>query len=194
MSDTLTPPAAPAVVMRERLRAIIHEKSFRTGDFTLASGKKSTKYFNLKPTMMNPEGGHLAAQLFIDKLQPLQPDFVGGLEMGAVPLVAAIAAVSHAQGAPQKAFFIRKKAKEYGAQALVEGLVSTDVLQGSNVVMIEDVTTTGGSIIKAIDTVRELGASVTHAVTLLDRNEGARDALNDAGVELHWVLEGAEFN
>lgn len=175
-----------------RLADIVRERSFRRGDFTLASGRKSSLYFNLKPTMMHPEGAHLIASLMLDLL-PEGTDAVGGLEMGAVPLAASCAAISHAEGRPMRAFFVRKQAKGYGAMAQIEGLSDSETLEGLKIAMLEDVTTTGGSVIKAANLVREAGGTVDTVVTVLDRQEGAEDALTEAGLSLRAVLTADPF-
>ncbi len=177
---------------RARLLEIVTARSFRRGDFTLASGRKSSLYFNLKPTMMDPEGAHLIATLMLDLLPP-DTDYAGGLEMGAVPLAAACAAIGHAQGRPVRAFFVRKQAKEYGARAQVEGLAEGETLDGARVVLLEDVTTTGGSVLKAALMVRESGGHVDTVVTVLDRLEGASEALAEHGLTLRAVLTARDF-
>ena len=100
-------------------------------------------------------------------------DYVGGLEMGAVPIAGAIAQLSFMRGHPIQAFFVRKKPKEHGAKLTVEGLARGESLQGKRVVVVEDVTTTGGSAIKAVDVVREAGGEVVLVFTMVDREEGA---------------------
>src|SRR5204863_44853 len=120
-------------------------------------GRKSDFYFNLKPTMLDPEGAALLAELTYEALKDDRLDFVGGLEMGAVPLAGAIAQLSWLKNHPIAAFFVRKKPKEHGARLAVEGLAKGETLQGKRVVIVEDVTTTGGSAIKALDAVRDAG-------------------------------------
>jgi orotate phosphoribosyltransferase len=134
---------------RARLAEIIRKRSFGRGEITLASGRKSDFYFNLKPTMLDPEGAALLAELTYEALKDDGLDYVGGLEMGAVPLAGAIAQLSWIKGHPIAAFFVRKKPKEHGARLAVEGLASGETLQGKRVVIVEDVTTTGGSALKA---------------------------------------------
>ena len=107
---------------RARLAEIIRKRSFGRGEITLASGRKSDFYFNLKPTMLDPEGAALLAELTYEALKDDNLDFVGGLEMGAVPLAGAIAQLSWIKGHPIAAFFVRKKPKEHGARLAVEGL------------------------------------------------------------------------
>ncbi|MCW5724384.1 MAG: orotate phosphoribosyltransferase [Maricaulaceae bacterium] len=178
---------------RARLIEIVRARSFRTGRFTLASGRESSLYFNLKPTMMDPEGAHLIARAMLDLLPAPPPDLVGGLEMGAVPIVSAIAAVSHAEGRPQRAFFVRKKPKEHGSKQAVEGFANGESLDGKRVVMVEDVTTTGGSVLQAIEAARAQGAAIDTVITILDRQEGAAAALTAAGIRLKAVLTAADF-
>ena len=115
----------------------------------LASGKMSTFYFNMKPAMLDSEGAHLIATLILDQLDGVEADLVGGLEMGAVPIAASVTAVAHARGRKLPAFFVRKQAKEHGTKSLIEGLARDETMAGKRVVIVEDVTTTGGSAIKA---------------------------------------------
>jgi orotate phosphoribosyltransferase len=179
---------------RERLIEIIKKRSFREkGAFKLASGRMSTIYFNLKPTMLDPEGARLIGAALAEKAAVLGGDYVGGLEMGAVPLVAAAAAMSAVAGKPVGAIFVRKAAKEHGTQSLIEGLAEGESLAGKRVVVVEDVTTTGGSALKAVATLRAAGATVEHAVTVVDREEGATEAFAAAGISLHALLRKREF-
>src|SRR3954465_10943254 len=142
---------------RARLAEIIRKRSFGRGEITLASGRKSDFYFNLKPTMLDAEGAALLAELTFEALKDEHVDYVGGLGMGAVPIAGAIAQLSWLKGHPIAAFFVRKKPKEHGARLAVEGLAKGETLQGKRVVIVEDVTTTGGSALKAVETVREAG-------------------------------------
>jgi len=181
---------------RGRLRDIIRQRSFSNErEITLASGRKSWLYFNMKPTMMDPEGAFLLGELIVDKIEGLNIDYVGGLEMGAVPIVSFVAPASFRRSGSGavKAFFVRKQAKEHGTQKLVEGLAPGESLKGKNVVMLEDVTTTGGSIIKAIEQTRQAGADIERVITLVDRQEGAEEALNKIGVQLDPLYRAEDF-
>jgi len=179
---------------RERLIAIIKTRSFQSGkEVKLASGRTSTTYFNMKPTMLDAEGAHLIATLILEAIDGLRADLIGGLEMGAVPLASAVAAVSHGAGKPINAFFVRKQAKEHGTQSLIEGLPAGESLAGKRVVIVEDVTTTGGSAIKAAETVRAEGAEVVGVVTVVDRQEGAGEAFAAAGLKLTPILTLQDF-
>src|SRR6201996_5294978 len=160
---------------RARLHEIIRKRSFGRGEITLASGRKSDFYFNLKPTMMDPEGATLLAELTYESLKDEGYDYIGGLEMGAVPLAGAIAQISWIKGHPIAAFFVRKKPKEHGARLAIEGLTKDETLAGKRIVVVEDVTTTGGSAMKAVEAVREAGGVVVLVLTMVDREEGATE-------------------
>jgi orotate phosphoribosyltransferase len=176
-----------------KLFEIIRTRSFRRGKFTLASGRESELYFNLKPTMMSPAGALGSARALLARIWPENPDYVGGLEMGAVPVIAALAALSEAEGRPVKPFFVRKQPKGHGTMDLIEGLAADESLDGKRVLVIDDVATSGGSILKAVDAVVALGAKVDAALVLIDREEGATEALNPRGIRLLSVFKGSEF-
>ena len=178
---------------RARLQKIIAKRSFGRGDVTLASGRKSDFYFNLKPTMLNPEGAALLAELTFDALKDGKYDYVGGLEMGAVPIAGAIAQLSWINAHPIAAFFVRKQPKEYGAKAQVEGLLKGETLQGKRCVIVEDVTTTGGSALKAVEVVRDAGGEVALVLTMVDREEGATDTFGKAGIPFKALFKASEF-
>ena len=189
--DTANKPLSPDE--RFRLIALIRARSFRTGKFTLASGRESNLYFNLKPTLMLPEGAYLAARGLLALADEASADFAGGLELGAIPILGAMAAVSFAAGKPLATFFVRKAPKDHGTKAAIEGLAEGESLTGKRVVMIDDVTTTGGSTVKVIDAARTAGALVEHAVSVVDRNEGASENLAAIGVILRSVLNAGDF-
>ena len=178
---------------RARLAEIIRKRSFGRGEITLASGRKSDFYFNLKPTMLDPEGATLLAELTYEALKDDNLDFVGGLEMGAVPLATAVAVASQAQGRPLPAFFVRKQAKEHGARKLVEGLAPGETPKAKRVVILEDVTTTGGSSLKAIEAVRAEGAIVERVIVVVDRLEGAAETFKAAGIPFTAILTTEDF-
>lgn len=187
-----TPSNDPAA--RDTLIAIIRERSFQTGpEMKLASGRTSTIYFNMKPTMMHPDGARLIASLTLDLLAGQNADYIGGLEMGAVPIVSAVAAVSAVEGRPLPAFFVRKTVKEHGTQSLIEGLARNDTLSGKRVVIAEDVTTTGGSAMKAVEAVRAAGADIACVTTVVDRQEGAAETFSQAGLTFLPLLTAADF-
>jgi orotate phosphoribosyltransferase len=179
---------------RRRLVEIVKRRSFSTGSgITLVSGRSSSFYFDMKPTMLDPEGSHLIATLVLDALAGAEVDLVGGLEMGAVPLATAVAAASYARGRPLPAFFVRKQTKEHGARKLVEGLAPGETLAGKRVAVLEDVTTTGGSATKAIEALRTEGAIIDRVITVVDRLEGAAENFASAGIPFIAILTVADF-
>ena len=182
--------------MRDHLFRLIQQKSYQYGEeITLASGKKSRHYFNMKPTMLDPQGAYMIANLMIEAIHEMEEKFtnVGGVELGAVPIASAIAPISFIKGFPLSAFIIRKQAKQHGTQSLIEGLTKGETLKGRNCLIVEDVTTTGGSAIKAIQAVREEGATVSHLLTILDREEGAREAFAEIDVTLTSLFTKTDF-
>lgn len=181
-------------VHRARLIKLIKAHSFEEGpEFKLASGKTSPFYFNMKPTMLDSEGAYLIASLILDELEGVDAHFIGGLEMGAVPIASSVAAIAYTRGRLLPAFFVRKQAKEHGTRALVEGLAKTDSLAGKKVVIVEDVTTTGGSALKAAETLQAEGATVVRIITIVDRLDGAMQTFADAGFAFTPLLTLEDF-
>jgi orotate phosphoribosyltransferase len=174
------------------LLALIKARSLRFGKFTLASGRESDMYVNLKPTMMDPRGARLSAAAFLARV-PSGTDYVGGLEMGAVPVISALAALSDIEGRPVRTFFVRKSAKDHGTREVVEGLATGESLARKRVLVVDDVATTGGSILKAVEAARAAGASVAEALVIIDRQEGGAEALAAEGVRLLSVFVGDDF-
>ena len=179
--------------IRAKLFALINARSFGRGRIVLASGRVSDFYFDMKPTMLRPEGAAWLAELGLDALDDQPVDYIGGLEMGAVPLAAAMAQLSFLKGRPIAAFFVRKQAKDHGAQKLVEGLGRHESLEGRNVVIIEDVTTTGESALRAVDAVKREGANIVMVLSIVDRQEGAAENFRQAGIRFQSLFTAAQF-
>ena len=157
--------------MKQELIKIICQKSFKYSQepiFKLVSGTMSHFYVNCKPTTLSPRGMFLVGHLIFDQIEEFAPDGVGGLTFGADPMAVATAFVSELKGCPVSAFSIRKTRKDHGIIKWVEG----DMVPGQKVVIIDDVATTGGSTIKAIERARSEGLEVIKAVILVDRQEG----------------------
>lgn len=157
--------------MKEELISLLCDKSFKytaEPSFKLVSGRVSRFYVNCKPTILNPRGMYLVGHLMFERIRDLDPDGVGGLTFGADPIAMATAFASELKGAPINAFSIRKNKKDHGIAQWVEG----DLQTGARVVVIDDVATTGGSTIKAIERACENGLDVVRAVVLVDRQEG----------------------
>jgi len=180
--------------VRNRLIEIIRQRSFASGkQFRLASGRVSNIYFNLKPAMMHPEGSWLISELILDAIEGMDADYIGGLAMGAVPLAASTATLSFERKKPLQDFFVRKKAKQHGTRQTIEGLADGESLDGKRVVILEDVATTGGSALQAVETARENGAEVVCVICVVDRLEGAEEAFHAAGVPFTPLLTAADF-
>jgi orotate phosphoribosyltransferase len=160
---------------RERLKQLLKEKSLMFGDFTLASGKKSKYYFDSKKTTMLPEGSFLTAAeiLIVLKENDIAADAIGGMTLGADPIVCPVAALSHLQGAPLRAFIVRKEAKDHGTGRQIEGGLEPR----SRVVVVDDVVTTGGSTLRAIEAVESAGHRIVAVLCLVDREEGGTEKL-----------------
>lgn len=167
---------------KKRLARILKEKSWREGDFTLTSGKKSDYYFDCRVTALSPEGSWLIGTLFNSLLNNVAVRGVGGMTMGADPLVSATTVISWAQGRPLYGLLVRKEAKGHGTGQLVEGL--GNFAPGDQVAMLEDVVTTGGSLLRACTHVRNAGLGIAAVCCILDREEGGREALTAAGYDL----------
>ena len=143
---------------KQRLRDIIATKSLLSGSFTLASGKASGYFFDMKKTMFDPEGASLTGELLCDLLAgDSEVTAVGGLEMGAVPIALAIAMKSTERARKIDAFFVRKEVKDHGTAKLIDG----NFAPGNTVIELEDVTTTGGSAMKAVKALRDQGGIVS---------------------------------
>ena len=158
------------------LRAIIRQKSLRIGDFTLSSGKKSSYYLDCRMTTLDPRGALLIGRLILERIrtQNIQADAVGGLTLGADPMATAVAIVSSLEGTPIAAFIVRKEAKGHGTQRSIEGY---DGKPGSRVIVVDDVCTTGDSILKAADKAEEAGYQVVAAFCVVDREEGGTELI-----------------
>jgi orotate phosphoribosyltransferase len=175
---------------RATLRRLIKQHSFMKGEFTLSSGRTSGYFFNLKPTMLNPHGSALIAELVLHKLQSFpNTEAIGGLAIGAVPIISVVCAKSYEIGRPISAFYVRKATKDHGTERLIEGFDVTHKL----VALVEDVSTTGDSIKEAARAVRSAGGEVAHAITLVDRLEGATENLRQVEITLHPIFTRDEF-
>jgi orotate phosphoribosyltransferase len=176
---------------RTRLLDLLAQRSARRGTFTLASGRQSDLYVDCRPTTMHPEGLSLIGPLGLHAIgeRGWQPDSVGGLTLGADPVSYAIAYASQLAGMPTRAFTVRKEAKSHGTGKLVEGAYEP----GDRVVVIEDVITTGGSALKAVEVLRMAGAKIVGVLSVVDREEGGREALEAAGLEVVSLARASEI-
>src|SRR5215204_3242914 len=158
---------AGAADIRARLFELIRERSFSRREVALVSGRSSNFYFDMKPTMFHPSGAAWMAELILQKLAAHKVDFVGGLAIGAVPLVASVVMLSHHKGTPIPGFFVRPQVKDHGTKRRVEG--TSETLAGKSVAVLEDVTTTGGSATTALQAAQAEGARIALVVSVVDR-------------------------
>lgn len=168
---------------RERLAKLLLQKSYREGDFTLSSGKKSDYYFDCRVTALSAEGAYLIGNLFFLTLKRLWVSGVAGMSIGADPLVTATTYASQVNGHPLDGLLVRKESKGHGTNQFVEGLANFE--PGARIAVIDDVVTSGGSLLKAYDRVKDAGLVVNTVACILDREEGGRENIREkTGLEL----------
>ena len=178
---------------REVLLKMILEKSYREGDFTLSSGLKSKFYIDLKPTILHPVGAKAIGELAMEWMKSEQLSFlgVGGLTLGADPIVMAISRGALDAGVVLPATMIRKEPKKHGTSRYIEGV--ENFAPGSNVLVVEDVVTTGASAKKAIEILRAEGFQVSHVLSIVDREEGGSAEFSSLGVQFHSFFRISEL-
>ena len=174
------------VNMSEMSEALEECGALQFGEFTLASGAKSNYYIDIKKASTNPNVLYLISQLMAERMQieNIRPDRIAGVVLGSVPIAAAL---SMATGIPY--IMVRKEKKDHGTQKLIEG----DLLPGETVLVVEDVITTAGSCMKAIETLRENGAKVEYLMSVIDRESGGRENLTGMGISLYSLVKGSEL-
>lgn len=174
---------------RDELKEIFKQRSILKGDFTLVSGRKSSYYINGKMTTLHSRGLYLGAKLLLERLDGLPYDAFAGPTIGADPIIGALLFLSAERGAEKLGLLIRKEAKGHGTKSLVEGSCPA----GTRVVLLEDVATTGGSLLRAAAAVEEAGGTIALVVTLVDREEGAAEALAAAGYRFDSLFKVKEL-
>ncbi len=176
---------------RTRLLDLLATRSARRGTFTLASGRQSDLYIDCRPTTMYPEGLASIGPLGLHAIgeRAWHPDSIGGLTLGADPVSYAIAYASQLAGMPVRAFTVRKEAKTHGTGKVIEGAFEAN----DRVVVVEDVITTGGSALRAVEAVRAAGGTVVGVLAVVDREEGGREAIQAAGLEVEALVLASEI-
>ncbi len=175
---------------RELLKELVRERSFKFGSFVLTSGKESAYYFDGKQVTLHPQGAYLVARAILEKVKDIQIQAIGGPTLGADPIVGSLAPVLYLEGMDVKLFIVREAVKKHGAKRVIEG---PQLTAGDRVVVLDDVITGGGSIIKAIETVREVGCKVVKVVTLVDRREGGTEKIEKMGIEVDPIFNIKDF-
>lgn len=177
--------------LRDELLALLREKSYQERPVTLASGRRSNFYVDGKQTALHPRGAYLIGRLFWERLRAFGVvDAVGGPTLGADPLATATSLVSGLQGAGVPAFIVRKEPKGHGTQSWIEGKHNLD--PGARVVVLEDVVTTGGSSLQAVERVESEGYRVLGVLALVDRQEGGRETLEARGYRFEALFTKAD--
>ena len=167
ITSLVLPDAASA---RARLRTLLRERALREGEeFVLASGKKSRVYVDGKQVTLDGEGLFLVASLLLREMEGQGITAIGGLTLGADPIASGVALLSHLSGRPVRAFLVRKEPKKHGTQKMIEGVL----VPSDRVVLVDDVITTAGSVLKAVEQVRAVGATIAFVSAIVDREEAA---------------------
>lgn len=176
---------------KQLLQSFIREKALKFGDFTLASGKKATFYLDCRQITLDSTGVRQVGEGMLEMLKndPVFPQAVGGMAIGADPITAAIITVADFQGIALKGFMVRKQSKDHGTKKFVEGPISA----GDHVVIVEDVVTTGGSSLDAIEKVEAVGAVVDGVIAIIDRLEGGTEAFAAKGHKLRSLFTVRDF-
>jgi orotate phosphoribosyltransferase len=176
---------------KSKLEKILLAKSFKLGEFTLSSGKKSDYYVDCRTATTDAEGLYNIAELFLDYLEnrKLEVDAVGGLTLGADPIVGGMVALSARRKKPVQGFIVRKEAKGHGTGKLIEG----NLQPGWKVAIIEDVITTGASALKAIEAAQAAGAELKVVLAVVDREEGGREEISKRGIPIYSLFTATEL-
>jgi orotate phosphoribosyltransferase len=179
--------------MRQRLKELLLQKSYREGKIKLSSGKESDFYIDGKQTTLDAEGAYLCGRLLYETIcqEGAGIDGVGGMTLGADPLVTAVSIVSYLEGKPVPAFIVRKEAKSHGTANYLEG--AKNLPDGARVALLEDVVTTGNTLLQVIERVEAQGYSVGLVATVVDRQEGGEAALAAKGYKLQSVFTREEL-
>lgn len=189
-SDSLAAIATASLsLVRQQLLDLFCQNAYREGDFVLSSGQHSTYYINGKQVTLHPEGSLMGGRLLLSML-PAQTEAVAGLTLGADPIVTAVSIVGAYERKAIAPLIVRKEAKGHGTQAYIEGLT---LPQGTPVVVLEDVVTTGQSALKAVDRLRQAGYQVEQVISLVDRQQGGAELYQEKGLGFEAVFTIAEI-
>ena len=173
---------------RRELLAMLARESYFERQLTLSSGRTSNYYLDCKRTLYLPRGAYLAGELVLELVKAAGVEQLGGMAAGALPVTDAVMAAAHRGGVDIRGFFVRKETKQHGLQQMIEGAFKP----GLKTAVIDDTNTTGGSSLQAVAAMREAGANVIAAITLVERGEGAADAFAREGLNYSWVFTADE--
>lgn len=182
----------PAATDLEKLFDLLLKHAFRysrEGNFQLSSGKKTSYYIDCKKVSLSPEGAYLIGSEIFNRIKDLPVEGVGGMTLGADPIASAVSLLSYTNKKPIPAFIVRKEAKEHGSQQQIEGPLKP----GAKLVVVEDVVTTGGSTLRALDAIKKEGYSILKVIALVDRKEGGADRIVSTGVPFENLFTIEDF-
>ncbi len=172
------------------LKRLVGQLSYQEGEFTLSSGQKSSFYIDLKNTTLHPDGaywiGEAVCDVLLSQAQPLKIDAVGGLTLGADPLATAVSLAARKRGIQWPAFIVRKEPKAHGTSRWIEG--THNLSPGASVLILEDVVTTGGSSLKAIECLRSAGFCPLATLTIVDRESGGSELMTRSGLRFYALM------
>jgi orotate phosphoribosyltransferase len=174
---------------REALKELVRAKALKFGDFTLASGKQAKYYLDCRQITLDAQGARLIGEGMLDELSSDMPDLVGGMAIGADPITAAILTLAGIRNVPLRGVMVRKEAKQHGTGKLVEG----PFREGESIAIVEDVVTTGGSSLLAIERCEAVGLKVERVLAIIDRLEGGHEAFAARGYELTTLFTVGDF-
>ncbi|MFQ5694386.1 MAG: orotate phosphoribosyltransferase [Terriglobia bacterium] len=177
---------------RQRLKELLRERSLKRGQFELSSGRKSDYYLDARLTTLHPEGAVATGRAILELLaqEKIQAEAIGGMALGADPIVSAVVTLSQLEGKPVAGFLVRKRAKAHGGQKRLEGFEGP---AGARVVIVDDVCTTGASTLKAIAAAEQRGYQVVAVVSLVDREEGGSQRIRQRGYNYHTLFNAREL-
>ena len=188
-SPSASQPAADLPAVRESLRRLIVDNAVIRGRVTLASGREADHYVDLRRITLAADAAPLVGRVMLDLVADLEIEAVGGLTLGADPVATAMLHAASAQGRRLDAFVVRKQGKAHGLQRRIEG----PGVSGRRVLAVEDTSTTGGSVLTAVEALREAGARVVAVAVVADRDTGAREQVERAGLEYRYAYDPADL-
>ncbi len=174
---------------RNHLISLVRQYALRFGTFTLASGKIANFYLDCRQLTLHPQGANQVALGMLELLRTDMPNAIGGMAIGADPISAATITLAGQQQIDLRGFIVRKEAKQHGMGRQVEGPVES----GMSAVIVEDVVTSGGSALKAVEAAREFGLQVNRVLAVIDRLEGGREAIEAQGLKIQTLLTVRDF-
>lgn len=176
--------------LKSKLLELLKREALKKGTFVLSSGKTSSYYLDGRIITLSPEGAYLVASILLERIKDERVDAVGGPTLGADPIVGALAVMSYQKKIPLTTFIVRKVAKEHGTQRQIEGPALKPM---SSVILVDDVATTGRALIEAKEVLEKMGMKVKKAMVIVDRNEGAKENLAQAGLALESIFSIKDF-